>query len=217
MSDQAYDRSQLGERLYQLGDVADAVTPAQLRELAARLEGGQPAPEQQPPAGSTVQPEAIPYPAAEAAGSFGELLRDLPDVERLIASGDSEAATVAVERLAERYNATADAHAREQAPHRYPPPPVDSDEGLQELLGRARDAWADPGAVDQGGIDRLAREVNAAVEGISRDATQRADALEERREAALRQRAVRARQEAPLVERLEKLLAQARAGQQVGR
>ena len=217
MSADAYD---LSERLYQAADAVrdGAPVPSELAAFLGGLQGGgQLGPDGSPAASSTPAPEVLPYAAPEAAGSFGELLRDVPDVERLIAAGDAEAASLAAERLAARYNATADAHARQEAPHHYPPAPVDSDQGLQELVGQVRAAWADPAGVDQDGLDRLVEQVNGTVEGISRDAERRADAIEEQQQAAERQRAAQRRQEQPLVEQLERLLAQARAGQPAGR
>ena len=217
MSDQAWD---LSERLYQAADAirdGGQVSP-DVAELLARMQGGggQLNPDGTPSATSTPQPEVLPYPAPQAAGSFQELLEGVPDVQRAIASGDAEAAQHAAEDLAARFNLTADQHAREQSREQYPQA-ARTNEDLAQLNERARQAWLDPAGVDPDDLERLVESVNSTVDALGAEREEQADAIERQRAAAEAKRAAQHRQEQPLVAQLEKLLAQARAGQPQGR
>jgi hypothetical protein len=226
MSDQAPELDPFWRNSY-FEALEAAEDPTQAAALLARMQGGgqQLSPDGSPASASAIVSEATPYPTPEAAGSFGELLQDVPNIQKIIASGDAEAAQQAAWELAERYNATADAHAREKAPHHYPPPPATDNQGLAELNEQVRAASIDLGSLDQAasidpssldhaGALKLAGQVNDTLAGINDAHLARQDAIEAARQAAEARRASQRRQEAPLVQQLEKLLAQARAGQQ---
>jgi hypothetical protein len=218
MSDQAPELDSSWRNSY-FEALEAAQDPAQATALLARLQGPQGGGQQLNPDGtpastSMVMPEATPYPTPEAAGSFGELLQDVPNIQRIIASGDAEAAQQAAWELAERYNATADAHAREKAPHHYPPPPATDDQGLRELIGQAQAMDADPGAVSADQVYALAERVNGTVGGIRVQRERDEDALERQRQAAEARRAAQRWREQPTIEQLKRLVAQYEAGQQ---
>lgn len=207
------DRQALSTLLWELGDTPEGATPARLRDLAAQLEGqaaqldGQGA----QPAGQQ------PAPASSPAGSFTELLQQVPDLQAAAAAahaaGDPLAARDLVWDLADRINATADQHLREQMPHLYDAGPraATDDAGLQELKSRVYAAHADPGGVGQDELERLVESYNQTVEGIRTDHEREADNTERQRQAAERARNIQQRQEEPLVKELERLLKQ-RAG-----
>jgi len=174
------DADDLSERLYQAADAVrdGAPVPPELAAFFGGLQGGgQLNPDGTPAASSVVQPEATPYPAPEAAGSFSELLRQVPDVQRAIASGDDQTAQDAAVALAQAFNATADQHAREQSRERFPQA-ARSDEDLAQGAGRRDRAATRRGrgqagrAAPPGSTDRRAARA-AARGGPRRPATSR--------------------------------------------
>lgn len=212
------DPYDLSERLYQAADAVrdGAPVPPELAAFLGELQGGgQLNPDGTPAATSVVQPEATPLPTPGAASSFAALLQQVPDVQRAIASGDDQTGHDAALALATAFNATADQHAREQSRERFPQA-ARSDEDLAKLNERVQAAYADPAGVDPADLDRLVESVNSTIDQLGAEREEQADAIERQRQAAQAARAAQHRREQPLVAQLEKLLAQARAGQPAG-
>lgn len=178
MSEHALDPTQVQEAVYDLADQgAAAITPAALRALAERLEGGQPTPA---PAAATEPAQA--QPPAAGPPTVEQLQQQLPEVRRRIVEaelgGDHVASRDAVWEFANGFNQAMDREAQERAPHLYGRPEQPPD--LGSLQQRLREAALDPAAVGEKGIDALVGEYNQAVERIRGDAERDQEAFAQR-------------------------------------
>lgn len=159
MSERDFD---LGEELYRLGDAPEGATPARLRELAARLEGGQQSADGGPGGFSMLAPEATP-PAPAQPTSIEELARRLPELGRAVAGMDPEARRDELWSFADQVNVSLDDAARRDAPHRYPTPGATTDAELEDL-GKRILAASIAGDTDAG--YGLAEELNRTLDGV---------------------------------------------------
>jgi hypothetical protein len=200
---QGFDNWETAEQLAALSDVVrdgGHVTAEQVQALLGRMQGGgQLQPDGTPAAGSVMAPEALPRPEPAQPRSFEQLERALPGVVRGLDAAFAQPPTMEnharqkaardeLDAFTAELNTALDRNAR--ATLGVPElEPLD----FGALLGRAREAFADPASIGEDGAHALAAQVNQALD------RNRDQALHERDEfeAALVQQARQRRQQKP--------------------